>query len=312
MYYDNNKSNIQKSRIVIIDDGSTDSSSKICDDIAKTDDRIKVIHKENGGLSDARNKGIELATGKYLMFIDSDDYVETNMVEVLYNDLIENNSDISICDYYKEFNNRTEINKYPRKKFVCEGNDKYYNLYNEYSGSTVLAWNKLYKKELFKNIRYKVGKVHEDGFIICDLLEAANKISYILEPLYHYVQREGSIMNSFKMNRFDYIEALDERMDFFEKKELYLLKYITNQNRLNFQLKLNALALISDRNYSKTEFYKNNLKKIKKISMELLDNKNTNIKEKIKFMICYLFPRISLKLKKLKLLKKRWGFELCN
>ena len=283
--------------ILLIDDGSTDSSPTICDNYQKKDNRIKVIHKQNGGLSDARNKGIEIATGEYLIFIDSDDYIEKNMVEVLYNDLIKNNADISICDYIKEYSDKKEIDNFDKKYFVISGNDKYNYLYNEYSIRTIVAWNKIYKKELFKEIRYEKGKVHEDEFIIHELLNKAKKISYVLEPLYHYIQRDNSITHSFNYKRFDKIEALDQRADFFQKNNMNNLYYETNRNIINSIASLNKKAKKYEKEYKNTNYYKNNIEKLKETSKIMLNNKKLKVKTRIKCIFCSLFPKLFLDIK---------------
>ena len=186
--------------IILIDDGSPDNCPKLCDNWENKDNRIKVYHKENGGLSDARNFGIEHCNGDYIVFIDSDDYIEKDMIETLYITIKEDKSDIAICDYYITKNNKDIKHRFSNERFIVSKN-KFDYLYNEYAGVTIVAWNKMYKKELFKNIRYPYKKVHEDEFIICDLLDSSDKISFVLKPLYHYVQRNNSIMGQVSFNR---------------------------------------------------------------------------------------------------------------
>ena len=187
--------------IILVDDGSPDNCPKMCDNLAKSDSRIKVIHKQNGGLSDARNAGIDVATGEYLMFVDSDDYIAPTMVEKLYTALKTANADISICNFF----------------YVGEMNGDDYSerntnlpIKNEIITSEfVLKNNKLYKKEVFENIRFQVGKLHEDEYIFHEIFFNANKIACISDGLYYYVQRKDSIMGN-KMNykRLDATEAL--------------------------------------------------------------------------------------------------------
>ena len=195
--------------IIIVDDGSTDNSGKICDEYKNKDNRVIVIHKENGGLSDARNTGIEKCKGKYIIFVDSDDYIETTMVEKLYNDIKSSNADISICGIYVSENDTIKEQVTPKKSFSISGNTKYDYIYNEYSLQTIVAWNKLYKRSIFKKIRYEKGRVHEDEIIICDILNNAKKISYMLEPLYYYIKRPGSISMRFSINSYNDKGGLD-------------------------------------------------------------------------------------------------------
>ena len=185
--------------IILVDDGSPDNCPKICDDYAKRDSRIKVIHKKNGGLSSARNAGLDIASGNYIGFIDSDDYISPHMYEELYFALINTNSDISMCnfDYIDESYNNLffdspiadeELNKKDiiSKLFI----DKYWYY--------VIACNKLYKKELFTNLRYPIREIHEDEGIIHHLYLKCNKVTTISSSYYYYVQRNDSIMGKGK------------------------------------------------------------------------------------------------------------------
>ncbi len=220
--------------IILVDDGGKDNSGKICDEYAQKDRRIQVIHKSNGGLSDARNAGIEKATGKYICFIDSDDAVSPKYVQDLYNHLMKNDADIAVCDYQqirfqqeiKEVESTDEDTVYTSKEILK-------NMYTRDIGTKmIVAWNKLYKTELFKEIRYPVGKIHEDEFTTYKLVYEANKVVYFSEPLYYYYQRDnGSIMrSSYNEKRLDYIEALEERLEFYKQKEEKELYEITFQN----------------------------------------------------------------------------------
>lgn len=216
--------------IILVDDGSPDNCLEICEFWKNKDNRIKIIRKENGGLSDARNYGLEYSKGSYIVFVDSDDYVEKNFIEIMYNEIKNNDADLAICNYYLNYIDKQIQNTYYNNKFAISSNDKYNYLYNGYNKVTIVAWNKMYKRDIFKNIRYPKGKLHEDEFIICDILKATNKIVYILNPpLYHYIQRDDSIMAKFNVKRFDIIEALDKRISFFEeindKRNLEITKY---------------------------------------------------------------------------------------
>ena len=217
--------------IILVDDGSPDNCGKICDEYAKNDKRIIVIHKENGGLSDARNKGIEIAKGEYIAFIDSDDYIEKDMFEILYNLSVESHSDISMVSY-KEIQNEVIINE--NKEFTE-------NIF-EYSNTEAIkellkddkiknyAWNKLYKKELFKEIRYPVKMAYEDVGTTYKLFEKANKIIWKDTPKYNYIRRDDSIVskNTYK-NLKDFIDLSYERYLHFEKN-----REIRRENNFSF------------------------------------------------------------------------------
>ncbi|BDP63405.1 hypothetical protein EfmJHP80_09010 [Enterococcus faecium] len=149
--------------LLLIDDGSTDNSGSICDELAKTDNRIKVIHKENGGLSDARNIGIEVAKGDFIGFIDSDDYIDEDMYAFLYNNILKYDAELSMCGIYDVHKNK-EIKKLtPFSQLVTKSEAIELVL----DGKLVVAnaVSKLYKKELFENVRYPKGKIAEDAAV---------------------------------------------------------------------------------------------------------------------------------------------------
>lgn len=204
--------------IIVIDDGSTDNCPKICDDYAKLDKRIKVIRQKNAGLSEARNSGINNAMGKYIMFIDSDDYIDSNVVAMLRDSLLRNKTKIAICgrkyvfDDGKEFyrvKEKTERN-FAFKEALAEMNRYYY--------FDMSANGKLFDKELFKQIRFPVGKLSEDFFVMPKLLELSDSVSYISEPFYNYFQRKNSITKNKKINE-DFLEAAKKQMVDYENKD---------------------------------------------------------------------------------------------
>lgn len=183
--------------IILVDDGSTDESSSICDLYVKKDNRIKVIHKENGGLSDARNMGIKSVRGKYITFVDSDDYLDENYVKVLYILITENNSDIA-CSRMKKTDSLNDkiINK----------NEKI-NIYNSIDAIKEILYqrnidnsapSKLFKKDLFENILFPVGYAFEDLDTMYKLFLQANKIVSTTNNYYLYYQRQGSILHTVK------------------------------------------------------------------------------------------------------------------
>ncbi len=281
--------------IILIDDGSPDRCPFICDEWGKKDSRIKVLHKKNGGLSDARNFGIEQCKGDYIVFIDSDDYIEKNMIETLYLAITEDKSDIAICDYQIVEKGKNLLHKFSNKRFIVKDN-KFDYLYNEYSCVTVVAWNKIYKREIFEKIRYPFGKIHEDEFIICDILQKANIISYVLEPLYYYVQRENSIMNKISLNRFDIVEALDKRINFFEND-------IKNR-KITQKVQFFRLLGLLTRVYSyqscsfNDKFIKEKLDKLQRLAIIVDKFQGLSIVEKIKVKIILFNPIMYMKIVK--------------
>ncbi len=174
--------------ILVIDDGSTDNSGEICDDFAKNDARIKVIHKKNGGLSSARNAGIKRAKGEWLCFVDSDDYVRKDFVKELYRGIAENDADVAVCGYNKDI----------PKAEVLTGKQATIRLLVKQENIEIIAWNKMYRKTLFweDGIEFPDGMNYEDTLTTYKLLSVAKKVVYVSKSLYVYVEREGSITQS--------------------------------------------------------------------------------------------------------------------
>ena len=208
--------------IILVDDGSPDRCPQICDEYAGKDKRIKVIHKENGGLSDARNAGIEVATGDYFCFVDSDDTINPQMCEILYNTLIATASDISMCSWKKVYDIAKPEHKtfdiIPKKIREFKGDDVLGLIYTNKVPLIMVAWAKLYKKEIFKDIRYPVGKIHEDEAVIPYVLLNCKKLSFVNYEMYNNTQRNDSIMGSqFSIKRLDALEFFKDRIGFFDK-----------------------------------------------------------------------------------------------
>lgn len=180
--------------IIIVNDGSTDKSGIICDEYANKDIRIKVIHKENGGLSDARNRGIDIANGDYIGFVDSDDYIAEDMYEYLYDFAVENDLDVAMCsscDVYKD----KIIRPKNFKSIILEDKEKIIeNIFvNQHGGSGIGVCNKLFKYNVIKNIRFDFGKTYEDVYFALKWIGNTNKFGRDSEVKYYYVQREESI-----------------------------------------------------------------------------------------------------------------------
>lgn len=180
--------------LILVNDGSPDNCGSICDDYAKIDNRIKVIHKSNGGLSSARNAGLDIANGKYIGFVDSDDWLEKDMYATLFEYIKRYDADISVCGRYrvgenifKEINNDGNIIVYNRENAMRE-------LLSDNIKSS--AWDKLYKVELFKGIRYPENKFYEDIYTTHKVFARADTIVKINLAKYYYVIRQDSIVGS--------------------------------------------------------------------------------------------------------------------
>ena len=212
--------------IILVDDGSPDSSGKICDELAASDSRIKVIHKENGGVSSARNAGLDIAQGDYVCFIDSDDYVADNYLELMYSAAARESADIVIGGFEYVFPDGKCI-KETLPAIVHDSGSAVHGLFRESkNGLYVLAWNKLYKKELWEEERFPVGRLHEDEFVAHRLLYKSKKTVMIEDVVYYYSLNPQSIMhNRDEKSYCDFLDALQERKAFFIKeKERILVK----------------------------------------------------------------------------------------
>lgn len=191
--------------IILVDDGSPDKCPQICDEWVRRDSRISVIHKENGGLSDARNVGIDVIHGSYILFVDSDDWIEYDMVEKMLDVIKKEKADICACGIMYEYPSRAVIRKVDQ--FKGNSSETLGRLYND-THYPVSALNKLYKCECWKKLRFPIGKLCEDAFTTYLLIDQADTIVQIPNAFYHYRIRENSIMTSnFNHKKMDEEEA---------------------------------------------------------------------------------------------------------
>lgn len=210
--------------IIIVNDGSTDTSLEICRKYANADSRIVLLSTDNQGLSHARNIGLDIAHGEVISFVDSDDYLHENMYQEMVNCLIAKDADIVICDYNRvdETGHAVfEKNNNPMQKgSIRDKEDMFKLLYEDYV-RTVVAWNKLYKKEIFENIRFPLYKIHEDNFVIYDILDKADSIYLLNKKLYIYRERKGSLSQLRDVHtRLDEIQAVDARLDYLAGRKI--------------------------------------------------------------------------------------------
>lgn len=243
--------------IILVDDGSPDKCPEICDQLAKQDSRIVVIHKANGGLSSARNAGLTVATGDYIGFIDSDDWIEPDMYECLYNLIKEYQADISICgaNSVDSEGKIVELGKYPEKLLG-------YKQITIYEKEQILAahlkpsndinagvWNKLYRREIVEGIEFPEAKLYEDVFTTYKYLDRASRVVKFSTHKYNYFQRADSICGkSFTANNFDSVQANRERYEFIKKQypdleSMARERLLTNLLNIGFRLaKMNQLT----------------------------------------------------------------------
>ena len=218
------KQNYQDFELLLIDDGSPDSCGIICDEYAEQDERITVIHEQNKGVSFARNVGLDLAKGKYIAFIDSDDVINKNYLDFLYNSIIRKGADISVCEA-KEFKtiNECELEKKTiqrtNKIVYLTGKEAALSWYSEQRGRMrIEPWAKLFKKSLFKDMRFPTGMRYEDAAIIPIVFQKARQVVWLKEKLYGYRQREDSFMHGeFSLKRYDGVRAIDNCIKYFNE-----------------------------------------------------------------------------------------------
>lgn len=227
--------------ILLIDDGATDGSEQLCDQIAARDQRIEVIHQDNQGLSGARNTGIAAAKGEYLTFVDSDDEISEDMLACLYRVVLEQNVALAICSFEEVFPQGK------RKNFAAD----FANLESDHpalwlfsteecltamlceNGFTMSAWGKLYHASLFKTVRFPLGKLYEDVGTTYKLVLACDRIAFLALPKYFYTQNADSITGqAFSMRKLDLIDLTDEMCD--ELDRYYLsLDNLTKKRRMH-------------------------------------------------------------------------------
>ena len=188
--------------IILVDDGSPDNCPQMCDAWTQRDNRIKVIHKKNAGLGMARNSGLEIATGNYLMFVDSDDYLSENAVEVLYARMIQDKTDMAIgkhSDVYEDGTTNDSFCCWMEDKVISK--DILLSRMGEDRRYAVVAWAKMYRQSIFSDIRYATWKCGEDCYILPDILERCRRISIVNELVYYYYQRSDSILHQLTEER---------------------------------------------------------------------------------------------------------------
>ena len=210
--------------LLLVDDGSPDRCGEMCEAWAKKDDRIRVIHKPNGGLSDARNAGIGQADGDYLLFVDSDDWIEKDMLETLYGLIRDADADMACCNFRSINEDGTQ---HWDDAVITPGVWTEEDFWKQFFSSNAqtycnVAWNKLYKKELFDQVRYPVGRINEDVYTLYALVSQCKKIAATDKIGYYYLFRAGSIMNrSGSLRKLTNPEAYINRARSFADRQLW-------------------------------------------------------------------------------------------
>ena len=275
--------------ILIVNDGSTDKSKSICELYQKKDNRIKLFNKKNGGLSDARNYAIDYLKGEYVTFIDSDDYVEEDFIEHLYELIEKYDVDISVCSYSVISKNKIIEcgKKYESKKMNKV--EAYRNMLEE-NGFSVSAWGKLYKSSLFNNIRYPKGKLCEDNGTTYKLMDQVDYIYFSNRELYKYSRRTGSIMlSTFSIKKLDMIELTDEMCDFLEIK-YEELKDVTKRRRI--YSRFNVLRQSIFGKYAEKEKIEKELIEYLKANSKIIFSNKFPARDRIAMIMLLIHPLI--------------------
>lgn len=255
--------------ILLIDDGSTDRTRTICDDFSKQDTRIRVIHQKNGGLCIARNTALDNMLGNYIMFVDSDDWIEPNIVSFLYKKMGDNDLDMTSCTSIDYFEGTSKSNK------VQRGTDKIFNskegikdFYFDRQFTFDAIQCKLYKKEVFANIRFKEGRATDDTLTTPRIIDACKKMGYFDIGLYNYLVRENSMCRTtYNAHTIDKVLAYTDNLDLIKEKypeSLKLLEHNIYGSAATNYLKLKVLH--KEKEYSNDmSFYKKLLKEYKPV-----------------------------------------------
>ncbi len=277
--------------IILSDDGSTDQSGAICDQYACSDSRIRVIHKENGGLSDARNAGIEIASGRYYMFVDSDDTIAPDTVKILYSAATEYHCGIAVCNMVRIYEDGTTRPFYhPTGRMVVLENQQRFETLNQPS-----VCNKLFLAELFEGVRFPKGRFYEDTFIYHELAYKTKKIVLTGYDGYFYLSRKESILGEPKYTDryFDFIEAVHDRLVFLMKHDV---PYYTEQAGLS----LYAAITDGEKHIVETKQNAAKFRQIRQWYNEayafLIKSSCIGIKQKIRLILLRYFPRFHNKL----------------
>ncbi len=280
---------IDNYEIILVDDGSPDNCGMICDEYASKYSNIRVIHQQNQGLSMARNNGIKKAKGKYLAFVDSDDFISKEMLEYLYNNCEKNNAEIGICNYnlIDEDNNVINLAKEKQDEILSAKETLRRLLYKKYD-IDVISCNKIFKKELFNDISFPKGKLFEDYQTITKVISKSNKVFKTYKSFYYYLQRSNSINSInlknkiFNKKSLDLIDAINEVEKYIKDFDVELLKEMIPGCIEN---KIGVANQIIRSNYKDKTIIKDIVKEINENKKYILKCNDLPFKDKYKIII---------------------------
>lgn len=275
--------------IIIVDDGSTDKSGEICDGYSQQDNRIKIIHQKNSGLSAARNTGIDTATGEFLFFIDSDDIIHHKCIETLYINLYNNNADISSAELqrFKTIDNFSD-KVVDGQLFLSDGEECCRKiLYQKTLDNSACA--KLFKRQLFSNTRFPLGTLYEDLALIPIIYLNATRAVHQSVSLYFYRQRENSIIETFTMKRTDVLNITDNLVDLMALSHPQLLPAAKSRK---FSANMNILYLMNSNGIKNQDIIDRCWQNIKNLRLNCLFDPNVRSKNKIGALASFAGKRI--------------------
>lgn len=270
--------------IILVDDGSVDDACpKMCDEYKKQDERMVVIHQKNGGLSAARNSGLDCCHGEFLAFVDSDDYISEKYIETMYREMTAT-TDIVVCNLQKVDENGIKLGdtRQIQKVVHISGREQLQNLVTRQHIYDTVVWNKLYRRKMFQRIRFPVGKIHEDVHTIHELYYQAENVAMVPDTLYYYVQRDSSIMGKSHVKNDGEVEAMQKRADFLWEKQEYYLSALTQIQ--TFSLWMECEGEESVRRDEKRKMQHKMRKNVSKIFFQ----NEVSLDEKGKLMIAYI------------------------
>ncbi|MBQ8813396.1 MAG: glycosyltransferase family 2 protein [Lachnospiraceae bacterium] len=277
--------------LILVDDGATDSSGEICDEWARRDSRIRVIHKENGGLSDARNVGIEAANGGWFMFVDSDDFITLDTIERLYLNATEHNCEIAVCNIVRIYNNGVTEPFYSpvNTPTVWEGQQRFETL------KQPSACNKLFQAELFREVRFPKGKFYEDTFVYHVLAYRAKRIALTGHNGYYYLSRRESILGQPKYTDryFDFIEAVYNRMTYLLERQV---SYYGEEACLSLYVAVSKGEKYLAKTQENAPKFEQMRSWYKEAYEHMMKHPNIGVKQRLRLLLLRYFPALCSKI----------------
>ena len=268
--------------IILVNDGSKDNSLMICEEYKKQDERIIIINKKNGGASSARNEGLKIATGDYISFIDSDDYIEEDMYEILVRNLIENDADISVSGVKDIIENidgsQTIIKDTFNGERILETVNSIEAMRKYFLGSWA-PWDKIYKREIHKDLFFPEGEINEDEAIVLEVLKKAKKIVYDNKSFYNYIKRDSSVTAScFNERKMDWYKNCKKNLEIVENEFIELREVAEKRLLSSILWSFNGMI---DQNLDLREYKKQMLKDVKSLRKIFKSNRYITKKQKV-------------------------------